>query len=157
MQVAVVAAARELAVLCWHLINRGADYAFAQPSLIAKKQRALELRAGQPPRRGQKGRAGPVFAQQSDTKNVSSPNVPSTRIAAWSPTGRPNHPRRAEEPLDAFIRVDNITFETDYPHTDSTWPDTKKVAEELMSGLPADAVYKIMRGNAIRMLKLEGD
>ncbi|HEX7521528.1 MAG TPA: hypothetical protein VF441_05645 [Acidimicrobiia bacterium] len=31
------------------------------------------------------------------------------------------------------------------------------VAEELMSGLPADAVYKIMRGNAIRMLKLEGD
>jgi hypothetical protein len=43
------------------------------------------------------------------------------------------------------------------PHADSTWPDTEKVAEELMSGLPADAVYKIMCGNAIRMLKLEGD
>lgn len=55
------------------------------------------------------------------------------------------------------VGVDNITFETDYPHTDSTWPDTKKVAEELMAGLPGDAVYKIMRGNAIRMLKLEGD
>lgn len=55
------------------------------------------------------------------------------------------------------VGVDNITFETDYPHTDSTWPDTKNVAEELMSGLPADAVYKIMRGNAIRMLKLDGD
>ena len=30
--------------------------------------------------------------------------------------------------------VDNITFETDYPHTDSTWPDTRQVAEELHGG-----------------------
>ncbi|MEY2424017.1 MAG: hypothetical protein QOI95_4084 [Acidimicrobiaceae bacterium] len=52
------------------------------------------------------------------------------------------------------VGVDNITFETDYPHTDSTWPDTQKVATDLMDGLPADAVYKIMRGNAIRMLSL---
>src|SRR6185369_5961180 len=55
----------------------------------------------------------------------------------------------------ARVGVDNITFETDYPHTDSTWPDTKKVAAELMDGLPEDAVYKIMRGNAIRMLSLD--
>ena len=26
--------------------------------------------------------------------------------------------------------VDNITFEVDYPHSDSTWPNTKAVAEE---------------------------
>jgi predicted TIM-barrel fold metal-dependent hydrolase len=58
--------------------------------------------------------------------------------------------------IDAIdkVGVDNITFETDYPHTDSTWPDTQKVAAELMDGLPADAVHKIMRGNAIRMLSL---
>jgi hypothetical protein len=58
--------------------------------------------------------------------------------------------------IDAIdkVGVDNITFETDYPHTDSTWPDTQKVAAELMDGLPAAAVYKIMRGNAIRMLSL---
>jgi predicted TIM-barrel fold metal-dependent hydrolase len=55
------------------------------------------------------------------------------------------------------VGVDNITFETDYPHTDSTWPDTQKVAAELMDGLPADVVYKIMRGNAIRMLSLPLD
>ena len=30
----------------------------------------------------------------------------------------------------------------------------EKVAAELMDGLPAEAVYKIMRGNAIRMLSL---
>jgi predicted TIM-barrel fold metal-dependent hydrolase len=53
------------------------------------------------------------------------------------------------------VGVDNITFETDYPHTDSTWPDTKQVAKELVAGLPDDAVYKIMRGNAIRMLSLD--
>jgi predicted TIM-barrel fold metal-dependent hydrolase len=55
------------------------------------------------------------------------------------------------------VGVDNTTFETDYPHTDSTWPHTKKVAQELMAGLPDDVVYKLVRGNAIRMLDLELD
>ena len=36
---------------------------------------------------------------------------------------------RPRQSLDE-VGVDNITFETDYPHTDSTWPDTKQVAEE---------------------------
>jgi predicted TIM-barrel fold metal-dependent hydrolase len=53
------------------------------------------------------------------------------------------------------VGVDNTTFETDYPHTDSTWPDTKQVAQELMAGLPDDVVYKLVRGNAIRMLELD--
>ncbi|MCU1381133.1 MAG: amidohydrolase 2 [Acidimicrobiales bacterium] len=48
--------------------------------------------------------------------------------------------------------VDNVTFETDYPHTDSTWPDTKTIAEGYMAGLADDVVFKIMRGNALRML-----
>ena len=55
----------------------------------------------------------------------------------------------------ASIGVDNVTFETDYPHTDSTWPNTKHVAEDMMAGLDAEAVYKIVRGNAIRMLQLD--
>src|SRR5439155_382607 len=49
------------------------------------------------------------------------------------------------------VGVDNTTFETDYPHTDSTWPHTKKVAQELMAGLSDDVVHKLVRGNAIRM------
>ena len=53
------------------------------------------------------------------------------------------------------VGVDNITFETDYPHTDSTWPDTKEVATEMFAGLDDDAVRKIVRGNAIRMLHLD--
>jgi transposase len=55
MQIAVVVTARKLAVLCWHMITRREDYAFARPSLTAKKLRALELKAGVPSGRGQKG------------------------------------------------------------------------------------------------------
>jgi transposase len=57
MQVAVVATARKLAVLCWHLITNSEDYAFARPSLTAQKLRRLELRAGLPSKRGRKGKA----------------------------------------------------------------------------------------------------
>jgi hypothetical protein len=52
------------------------------------------------------------------------------------------------------IGVDSITFECDYPHQDSTWPDTQKYAETIMAGLDDETVYKIVRGNAIRMLEL---
>jgi transposase len=54
-QVAAVATARKLAVLCWHLLSRGEDYAYGRPSLVAQKLRALELAAGAPSRRGQRG------------------------------------------------------------------------------------------------------
>jgi transposase len=59
MQVAVVATARTLATLCWHLVVGEQDYAFQRPSLPDKKLRALQLRAGMPSRRGQKGPARP--------------------------------------------------------------------------------------------------
>jgi predicted TIM-barrel fold metal-dependent hydrolase len=55
------------------------------------------------------------------------------------------------------IGEDNVTFETDYPHTDSTWPDTLQVAEEMMAGLPQATVEKICRGNAIKLFQLDLD
>src|SRR5436853_5175793 len=57
MHIAVTATARKLAVLCWHMITKDQDYAFQRPTLTAHKLRALELRAGMPSRRGQKGKA----------------------------------------------------------------------------------------------------
>ena len=51
-QIATVATARKMTVLCWHLINRGEDYAFARPSLNAHKRRKLELAAGAISKRG---------------------------------------------------------------------------------------------------------
>jgi predicted TIM-barrel fold metal-dependent hydrolase len=53
------------------------------------------------------------------------------------------------------IGEDNVTFETDYPHTDSTWPHTEEVAEKMMGHLSPEVQYKILRGNAIRMLSLD--
>ena len=38
--------ARKLAVLCWHLLTRGEDYAFQRPSLARRKVRALERKTG---------------------------------------------------------------------------------------------------------------
>lgn len=55
------------------------------------------------------------------------------------------------------VGEDNITFETDYPHTDSSWPDTKEIAENMFAGLTDEQIYKAVRGNAIRMLGLEPD
>lgn len=46
--VATVAVARKLAVLAWQLLTRGEDYAFARPSLVRRKLRALEIAAGAP-------------------------------------------------------------------------------------------------------------
>jgi transposase len=51
-KIAVVAAARKLAVLFWCLLTRGEDYAHQQPSLTAKKLRLLEIRAGAPTLKG---------------------------------------------------------------------------------------------------------
>jgi predicted TIM-barrel fold metal-dependent hydrolase len=53
------------------------------------------------------------------------------------------------------VGVDNITFETDYPHSDSTWPHSLKVAMDIMEGLDDETVTKIVRTNAIRMLHLD--
>ena len=64
--------------------------------------------------------------------------------------------RHGLESLKA-IGEDNVTFETDYPHTDSTWPHTKAVAEAMVDGLTEEQIYKVMRGNAIRMLGLDLD
>jgi predicted TIM-barrel fold metal-dependent hydrolase len=52
------------------------------------------------------------------------------------------------------IGVDNVTFETDYPHQDSTWPDSLPYLERTLAGLPQDVVDKIVRDNAIRVFRL---
>ena len=53
------------------------------------------------------------------------------------------------------VGEDNLCFETDYPHTDTTWPFTKEYVEKMCVGLSDENVYKILRGNAIRMLELD--
>jgi predicted TIM-barrel fold metal-dependent hydrolase len=52
------------------------------------------------------------------------------------------------------VGEDNVTFETDYPHTDGTWPDSQDVARRELEGLTEAQIFKVLRGNAIRMLDL---
>jgi predicted TIM-barrel fold metal-dependent hydrolase len=53
------------------------------------------------------------------------------------------------------IGVDNITYESDYPHSDSTWPHTRQIAEKQMKDLTDEQRYKIVRGNAIKLYDLD--
>jgi hypothetical protein len=55
------------------------------------------------------------------------------------------------------IGMDQICFETDYPHADSTFPHSEKVAEEICAkaGLDEAETYKLLRGNAITAFGLE--
>jgi len=66
-QVAAVAVARKLCVLCWCLLTRGEDYAFARPSMVRRKLRRLELAAGAP-RRKSGPQADPVWNTDADTR-----------------------------------------------------------------------------------------
>jgi predicted TIM-barrel fold metal-dependent hydrolase len=54
-------------------------------------------------------------------------------------------------PLINQIGVDNVLAETDYPHTDSSWPDSGDLMGRQLAGLSAEDRYKVMRGNAERI------
>jgi hypothetical protein len=55
------------------------------------------------------------------------------------------------------IGMDQICFETDYPHADSTFPHSKKVLSDIcvQAGLTEEETYKFTRGNAIRAFGLQ--
>jgi hypothetical protein len=53
------------------------------------------------------------------------------------------------------IGIDNLMFEVDYPHSDTTFPNSRQIATERFSQVPADEAYKIFRGNAIRLFNLD--
>jgi amidohydrolase family protein len=51
--------------------------------------------------------------------------------------------------LDEF-NLDNVCWESDYPHSDSSWPHAPERLEALLAEVPADAVAKITHENAMR-------
>jgi len=51
------------------------------------------------------------------------------------------------------IGVDNILFESDYPHGDGTWPDTQKVIDEVLGSLPVEEIRKITHENAAHVYR----
>jgi predicted TIM-barrel fold metal-dependent hydrolase len=53
------------------------------------------------------------------------------------------------------VGIDNVMFETDYPHQDGTWPRSRQIAGEHFGHLPQEQIDKIARGNAISLLGLD--
>ena len=55
------------------------------------------------------------------------------------------------------VGMDQICFETDYPHADSTFPHSKQTLQKIsaQAGLSDEEIYKLARGNAIRGFGLE--
>jgi len=50
-----------------------------------------------------------------------------------------------------LIGVDNIMFESDYPHSDSNWPHSRKMLAEVLADVPDDEARKIAELNARRV------
>lgn len=53
------------------------------------------------------------------------------------------------------IGVDNMLFETDYPHSDTTFPNSREIVQERFKDIPPDETRKIVRDNAIRLFGLQ--
>jgi hypothetical protein len=55
------------------------------------------------------------------------------------------------------VGMDHILFECDFPHPNGSFPNSRRRAWELASttGLNADEVYKLLRGNAIHVYGLD--
>jgi predicted TIM-barrel fold metal-dependent hydrolase len=51
------------------------------------------------------------------------------------------------------VGEDNIMCETDYPHSDTTWPESIEVVQKQIAHLTAEQQYKILRGNAERLYR----
>jgi predicted TIM-barrel fold metal-dependent hydrolase len=52
-----------------------------------------------------------------------------------------------------LIGEDNVMIETDYPHSDTTWPDSIAFAHKHLEGLDDKTKHKILRGNAERLFR----
>lgn len=55
--IAAVATARKLTMILWHMLTKETDYIWVRPALLARKFRAIELKAGLPAEHSKRGTA----------------------------------------------------------------------------------------------------
>ncbi|MBI3743964.1 MAG: amidohydrolase [Chloroflexi bacterium] len=56
-------------------------------------------------------------------------------------------------PSRHFIGIDQIMWASDYPHTDSTWPNSKKVIDGIFEGVPDAERQKVIADNARKLYR----
>jgi predicted TIM-barrel fold metal-dependent hydrolase len=52
------------------------------------------------------------------------------------------------------VGIDNIMWESDYPHSTSTFPESWTFVDRSLQGVPADERDKLLYGNALKLYKL---
>jgi predicted TIM-barrel fold metal-dependent hydrolase len=53
--------------------------------------------------------------------------------------------------LRDVIGVDNMMWGSDYPHSESTFPQSRKILAEILDGVPENEQAKIVGGNTARV------
>ena len=53
------------------------------------------------------------------------------------------------------LNMDNVTWECDYPHSDSTWPHAPELAMKYLDGVPDDEINRITHRNAMRIFQYD--
>lgn len=59
-------------------------------------------------------------------------------------------------PLRAQVGIDHIMLETDYPHTDSSFPETQELLARQLRSIPPAEIEQITFRNAARLYRLDG-
>ena len=55
----------------------------------------------------------------------------------------------------AEVGIDTITWECDYPHSDTTWPTAPEILWDSLDGVPEDEIHKMTWGNATRAFQFD--
>src|SRR5439155_281934 len=63
--------------------------------------------------------------------------------------------RDASSRLRDVIGVDNMMWGSDYPHSESTFPQSRKILAEILAGVPEDEQAKIAGGNTARVYNFD--
>jgi hypothetical protein len=58
-------------------------------------------------------------------------------------------------PASTEVGIDRIMVETDYPHYDSSWPDTQELLDRQLRALPAHDVDLLTHGNAEALYRFD--
>src|SRR5260370_22796888 len=57
--------------------------------------------------------------------------------------------------LRDVIGVDNMMWGSDYPHSESTFPQSRNILAEILAGVPDDEQAKIAGGNTARVYRFD--
>jgi len=55
----------------------------------------------------------------------------------------------------SYLGTSNVMIETDYPHSDSSWPNSVEVANKYIGHLSVEDQFKILQGNACRVYNFQ--